>query len=144
MFPKIAVPQNGWFIKMENPIKHGMIWGKTPLFLETSNWCQKSWISCISSLPPPASGVSSSSFDRSLDPGSGLGEWLRVLLPLGQPVPSQLSRSLLSQLEVCHHKSGCFSKNSGCFPPNHPILMRFSHYFHHPFWGKIRYFWKHP
>ena len=26
MFPKIVVPQNGWFI-IENPIKHGMIWG---------------------------------------------------------------------------------------------------------------------
>ena len=26
VFPKIGVPQNGWFI-MENPIKHGMIWG---------------------------------------------------------------------------------------------------------------------
>ena len=32
-------PQNGWFISWithENPIKHGMIWGETPLFLETS------------------------------------------------------------------------------------------------------------
>ena len=27
VFPKILVPQNGWFKKMENPIKHGMIWG---------------------------------------------------------------------------------------------------------------------
>ena len=26
MFPKIGVPQNGWF-RMENLIKHGMIWG---------------------------------------------------------------------------------------------------------------------
>ena len=26
VFPKIGVPQNGWFI-MENPIKDGMIWG---------------------------------------------------------------------------------------------------------------------
>ena len=34
VFPKIMVPQNGWFI-MENPIKHGMIWGVFPLFLET-------------------------------------------------------------------------------------------------------------
>ena len=27
VFPKIGVPQNGWFI-MENPIKNGMIWGE--------------------------------------------------------------------------------------------------------------------
>ena len=35
VFPKIGVPQNGWFI-MENPIKNGMIWGENPLFSETS------------------------------------------------------------------------------------------------------------
>ena len=34
VFPKIMVPQNGWFT-METPIKHGMIWGVFPLFLET-------------------------------------------------------------------------------------------------------------
>ena len=34
VFPKIGVPQNGWFI-MENPIKW-MIWGENPLFSETS------------------------------------------------------------------------------------------------------------
>ena len=34
MFPKIGIPQNGWFI-MENPIKIRMIWGVFPLFLET-------------------------------------------------------------------------------------------------------------
>ena len=33
MFPKIGVPQNGWFIIMENPIKiHDL---GVPLFLET-------------------------------------------------------------------------------------------------------------
>ena len=31
----------------------------------------------------------------------------------------------------------------GMGPPNHPILNRFFHYFHHPFWG-IPIFWKHP
>ena len=34
VFPKIGVPQHGWFI-MENPIKW-MIWGENPLFSETS------------------------------------------------------------------------------------------------------------
>ena len=29
-------------------------------------------------------------------------------------------------------------------PPNHPLKNRLFHYFHHPFWGKIHYFWKHP
>ena len=33
VFPKIGVPQNGWF-KMENPIKIDDLW--VPLFLETS------------------------------------------------------------------------------------------------------------
>ena len=35
MFPKIGVPQNGWFIK-ENPIKMKMDDLGVPLFLETS------------------------------------------------------------------------------------------------------------
>ena len=29
-------------------------------------------------------------------------------------------------------------------PPNHPFLHRVFHHFHHPFWGKNHYFWKHP
>ena len=32
VFPKIMVPQNGWFIR-ENPMNKWMIW--VPLFLET-------------------------------------------------------------------------------------------------------------
>ena len=38
VFPKRGKPQNGWFIIMENPMKHGMIWGENPLFSETSIW----------------------------------------------------------------------------------------------------------
>ena len=35
--PKIGVFPPKWMVKiMENPIKHGMIWGENPLFLETS------------------------------------------------------------------------------------------------------------
>ena len=36
-----------------------------------------------------------------------------------------------------------FEKNMGK-PPNHPIVHRVFHYFHHPFWGFSPYFWKHP
>ena len=36
MFPKIGVPQNGWFI-MENPISKWMIWGKTHYFRKHPN-----------------------------------------------------------------------------------------------------------
>ena len=35
MFPKIGIPQNGWFL-MENPIK--MDYLRVPLFLETPTW----------------------------------------------------------------------------------------------------------
>ena len=38
MFPKIVVPQNGWFI-MENPINMYDLGGKKPLFLETPILC---------------------------------------------------------------------------------------------------------
>ena len=34
VFPKIGLPQNGWFITMENPIKMDDL--GVPLFLETS------------------------------------------------------------------------------------------------------------
>ena len=52
MFPKIVVPQNGWFI-MENPIKM-MIWGyhyfrKHPHFGPSalrSSWSKLSWSRC--------------------------------------------------------------------------------------------------
>ena len=37
MFPKIGVPQNGWFI-MENTIKMDDLGGVFPLFSETSKW----------------------------------------------------------------------------------------------------------
>ena len=41
VFPKIGVPQNGWFI-IENPIKMDDFGGKNPLFSETPIWQQKS------------------------------------------------------------------------------------------------------
>ena len=37
-----------------------------------------------------------------------------------------------------------FPKIVGKLPPNHPWINRVFHDFHHPFWGKIPYFWKHP
>ena len=49
VFPKIEVPQDGWFI-MENPINPWMIWGENPLFSETMTWSQ--WFSYLYSLSP--------------------------------------------------------------------------------------------
>ena len=40
------------------------------------------------------------------------------------------------------NKFGCFQK--WWYPQNHPFVHRVFHYFHHPFWGKNPYFWKHP
>ena len=40
MFPKIVVPQNGWFIR-ENPIKMDDLGGYKPLVLETPKWTSK-------------------------------------------------------------------------------------------------------
>jgi len=53
VFPKIGVPQNGWF-RMENPITMDDLRGK-PLFLETSIYFQFSLISFASSLHRPLS-----------------------------------------------------------------------------------------
>jgi len=36
-----------------------------------------------------------------------------------------------------------FAKMVG-FPPKSSHFNRVFHYFHHPFWGKTHYFWKHP
>ena len=44
----------------------------------------------------------------------------------------------------CQPKNMGVSQNSGFSPQIIHILIGFFHYFHHPFWGKIPYFWKHP
>ena len=59
MFPKIGVPQNGWFI-MENPIKM-MIWGyhhfrKTPYVSSQEGRCENCF---LFPSPPETSGQDS-------------------------------------------------------------------------------------
>ena len=41
VFPKIGVPQNGWFISWKTPIKMGRFGGKTPIFGNTHINMQK-------------------------------------------------------------------------------------------------------
>ena len=57
-------------------------------------------------------------------PGSMLGRLLFV--PLGVASPKRRKTKIRRKV----------SKNRGFYPPNHPILIGFSHYFHHPFWGE--------
>ena len=51
MFPKTVVPQNGWFILMENPMNKWMIWGENPLFLETPIYPHESSDTLVSPAP---------------------------------------------------------------------------------------------
>ena len=44
VFPKIGIPQNGWFI-MEIPIKMDDL--GVPLFSETPIWTSYCWVSCL-------------------------------------------------------------------------------------------------
>ena len=50
VFPKIGVPQNGWFI-MENPIKNGWFGGKTHYFRKHPNPQVVPWIFMFLALP---------------------------------------------------------------------------------------------
>ena len=46
VFPKIGVPQNGWFIIRENPIKIDDL--RVPLFLETPICLMETWFNTFS------------------------------------------------------------------------------------------------
>ena len=117
VFPKIGVPQNGWFIR-ETLLKW-MIWGENPLFSETPIYMMLK-PSNVAAFPTPSPRYSM------IDTPS---HWVVAMRGSAHGIENRSKPQVFSWRDIG------VSKNSGFSPQNHPIFIGISMDFHDFHWS---------